>query len=281
MHYHENNNNVSTLKRLYSFGTMSHQFDDETYVFDADEVLIQQVLSHYTDTLHASQRAIHFLAKRGLNHADAIEYFSLGFANRTLGLKLRALGRTQEELARGALQRIGLLKPSGHEFFRGALLFPCFDEDGKVTGGYGRRITPKLKAYSVYHVHWTSETMTFFNLKALQQYKKVILCKSPVDALTLWCLGFKHVIATIGIMGFGKRHLDKLKQHDVHTVIIAIGNTDSGHQVANVIEKRLHHARIMSARLALPKDMDVNQCALHVSDPKRLFTDLLQDKTLH
>jgi DNA primase len=280
MYYYENLNNVSVLKRLPSLDAFSWDADD-AIVFDTDEQLIQQVLTHYTDTLKSSEVAKDFLSNRGLCHPDVINHFSLGFSNRTLGKKLHVLGDIQEELLRGSLQRIGLLKPSGHEFFRGSILFPFFDKDGNVTGAYGRRITQKLKAYSVYHVHWVSEQTTFFNLSVLSEYKEVILCKSPLEALTFWCLGFKNVIATMGLLGFGEHHVDKLKHYGITSVFIALENTVAGNKAAAGIERRLLDVHILSCRLALPNHADVNQSIRSVFDPKQLLRSVVGQAVLH
>lgn len=88
-------------------------------------------------------------------------------------------------------------------------------------GGYGRRITPKLRRGSVYHLHWLSEDTTFLNLPVLLKYKTVILCKNPIDALSLYCMGCPYVIALMGIRYFNELHIEKLFQHNIDVVIIA------------------------------------------------------------
>jgi hypothetical protein len=42
---------------------------------------------------------------------------------------------------RGTLQKLGVIRESGHEHFTGSVVIPVFDEAGQVTGMYGRKIT--------------------------------------------------------------------------------------------------------------------------------------------
>jgi DNA primase len=60
--------------------------------FDADDaVLLGQVADYYAATLKQSPEALAYLESRGITGsvaAEAIEVFKLGYANRTLGLRL-------------------------------------------------------------------------------------------------------------------------------------------------------------------------------------------------
>ncbi len=278
MYYFENINNVRILKRLSSLN--NRKLYGYENICDGDDEYINQVLSYYVNTLKTEQRATDYLSSRGLYYLRAIDHFSLGFADRSLGLKLHKLDKAQEELVRGSLQRSGLLKSTGHEFFSGAILFPFTDEEGKVTGGYGRRVTPKLRAPSVYHLHWVSDNTTFFNLPALAQNKEIILCKSPLEALTLWCLGFKNVVATMGYLSFTDQHLKKLKQYEIQTVLLAYGKTTTAKKKVAFIKQKLIKEHILSYELFLPDGMDVNQYVTSAVEPVKLVRNLI-DCTLN
>jgi len=90
-------------------------------------------------------RARGYLASHGLGSEEAFRNFRLGFADRTLGYHLP--GRTRKEGARvrARLQRLGVLRASGHEHLSGSLVVPVFDEDGQVAELYGRKITRNLR----------------------------------------------------------------------------------------------------------------------------------------
>jgi DNA primase len=108
---------------------------------DADEQLtLNQAIGYYHETLKASPEALAYLKARGIDHPEAIERFRLGFANRTLGLRLPEKNRRAGALMRARLTRVGILRASGHEHFNGTLVIPILDENGNVTEVYGRRI---------------------------------------------------------------------------------------------------------------------------------------------
>lgn len=112
---------------------------------DADDAaLLRQVIDYYHDTLKQGPEALDYLEARGLRDASIIERFRLGFANRTLGLRLPESNRKVGAEVRERLQRIGPLRESGHEHFNGSLVIPIFDDAGSVTEVYGRKITPNL-----------------------------------------------------------------------------------------------------------------------------------------
>ncbi|MEQ1661864.1 MAG: CHC2 zinc finger domain-containing protein [Thiobacillus sp.] len=57
--------------------------------FDADDqALLNQVVDYYHATLKQSPEALAYLKARGLDHPDVIAHFKLGYANRSLGLRL-------------------------------------------------------------------------------------------------------------------------------------------------------------------------------------------------
>ena len=54
---------------------------------------------------------------------------------------------------RSRLQKLGLLRESGHEHFNGSLVVPVLDEHGDVTEVYGRKITPNLRKGTPLHLY--------------------------------------------------------------------------------------------------------------------------------
>ncbi|MDP5054612.1 MAG: hypothetical protein NWP69_12540 [Congregibacter sp.] len=243
----------------------------------ADRLVINQVIDYYSETLRKHTKALAFLQRRGLCHADLLAHFRLGFADRSLGSQLRKLSHLQEETVRGALQRVGLLKASGHELFRGALLFPILDQDGQILGGYGRRITPKLTANSAYHVHWHLERTGFFNQKALFEFPEVILCKSPIEALTWWCHGHRNVAAILGFAGFDDGHLSILQSSLARLAYIAFGTSCPELEEARRIAHLLADNGMEVRFVLFPQGLDGNGFTSMVSDPARELSRLLNE----
>ena len=104
-----------------------------------DQELLDQVIGYYHETLLASPEAIAYLERRGIASRELIEVHQLGFANRTLGLRLPVTRVKAGAELRVRLQRIGVLRESGHEHFNGCLVVPVFAMDGALVHGCPRR----------------------------------------------------------------------------------------------------------------------------------------------
>ena len=102
--------------------------------------LLNHVVEFYHKTLKESPDALAYLEKRKLAHAQAIETFKIGFANRKLGYRLPNKQLKEGELIRGKLQQLGILRKSGHEHMAGCIIIPVIDQSGQVQEVYGRRI---------------------------------------------------------------------------------------------------------------------------------------------
>ena len=117
--------------------------------FDVDDqTLFKQVLDYYHERLKQTPSALEYLKSRGIT-AEAIDHFNLGFADRTLGLRLPHKNRADGQEIRTRLQKIGLYRESGHEHFNGCIVFPVKDESGNVTEIYGAKRTTDRKTESI------------------------------------------------------------------------------------------------------------------------------------
>jgi DNA primase len=79
-----------------------------------DAKLLMQVIDYYHETLLGNPEALDYLKRRGIASEDVIKTFKLGYANRTLGYRLPQKNRVEGAAMRGQLQRIGILRTSGH-----------------------------------------------------------------------------------------------------------------------------------------------------------------------
>ena len=108
-----------------------------------DQEILRQVVGFYHETLKQSPEALRYLESRGLTHPEMIEHFKLGFANRTLGYRLPEKNRKAGAEMRGRLQKLGILRESGHEHFNGSLVIPDFRRSAATcsacTGARSRR----------------------------------------------------------------------------------------------------------------------------------------------
>jgi len=230
-----------------------------------DQLLLNQTIGYYHETLKAAPEALAYLKARGIDHPDAIEHFKLGFANRTLGLRIPNAQRVAGSAMRERLQRLGILRASGHEHFNGSLVIPVMDENGNVTEVYGRKITEGLKAGTPLHLYLPGAHKGVWNVEALGVGKEIILCEALIDALTFWCAGFRNVTASYGVEGFTDDHLAAFKKHGTERVLIAYDRDDSGERAAEKLAQQLIGAGIEAWRVQFPHGMDANEYALKVA----------------
>ena len=234
-----------------------------------DTELLSQVVDYYHATLKQSPEALAYLEERGLRHPDLVDRFRLGFANRTLGLRLPAKNRVAGGELRARLQELGVLRESGHEHFWGSLVIPILDGAGKVAGLYGRKITAKLREGTPLHLYLPGPHRGVFNLDGLRDTKEVILCEALIDALTFWCAGFANVTASYGTEGFTEEILEALKAHGIERVLIAYDRDAAGDRAAAELAKRLQGHGIAPFRVLFPKGLDANAYAQKVQPAEK------------
>ena len=128
--------------------------------------------------------------------------FRLGFANRTLGYGLPEKNRVAGAEMRGRLQKLGILRESGHEHFNGSLVIPVFNREGEVVRDVRAEDHAGLREGTPLHLYLPGEHRGVWNEEALVASKEIILCEALIDALTFWCAGFRHVTASYGVNGF-------------------------------------------------------------------------------
>ena len=227
-----------------------------------DRKLLAIVVSYYHETLKQSPEAQQYLLKRGLQSAEMVERFRLGFANRTLGYRLPDSNRVAGAEQRGRLQRLGIYRESGHEHFNGSVVIPIFDLQGDVVGMYGRKITPNLRAGTPDHLYLPGAHRGVWNEQALAVSKDIILCEALIDALTFWCAGYRNVTTSYGVNGFTEEIKAAFEKHGTQRIFIAYDRDEAGERAAEEHAAQLMAMGIECFRVQFPKGMDANEFAL-------------------
>ena len=234
-----------------------------------DQALLSQVIDYYHETLKQSPEALAYLKARGINHLEAIDKFRLGFANRTLGLRLPEKTRKAGAQLRTRLQAVGIYRDSGHERYNGSLVVPVCDEARRITEVYGRKVNDNLRAGTAKHLYLPEECRAagrgVWNAEALAASKEIILCEALIDALTFWCAGYRNVTSAYGTSGFTEDHLAAMKRYGTERVLIAYDRDQAGERAAEKLAERLIAEGIEAWRIEFPKGMDANEYALKVT----------------
>jgi DNA primase catalytic core len=240
-----------------------------------DGKLMGEVVDYYTRALKANPEALGYLAKRGLAHPDLIDAFGLGFSDRTLGYRMPAANRKAGADVRGQLQRLGVLRESGHEHLRGSLVVPIRDAAGTVVNLYGRKIRDNLRKGTPDHLYLPGPHRGVLNWPALGQ-EEVILCEAPIDALTFWCAGYRHVTCAWGANGLTEEIAAALVERGVRRLLVAYDRDAAGDKGAAAVAERLAPHGLGIYRVNFPKSMDANSYALAVTPPSKSLGALLR-----
>jgi DNA primase catalytic core len=230
-----------------------------------DKRLLKTVVEYYHETLKQSPEAQQYLIQRGLQSAEMIEHFRLGFANRSIGYRLPASNRVAGAEQRERLKQLGILKNQkpGHEHFCGSLVIPILNLDGDVMQMYGRKITPRhmLREETPEHLYLSGPLRGVWNEQALMVSKEIILCEALIDALTFWCAGFRHVTTIYGVNNFTDELRQALRYHGTKRLYIAYDRDDAGDKAAQEHSEELIEMGIECFRVQFPKGQDANEYA--------------------
>jgi DNA primase len=206
-----------------------------------------------------------YLGKRGVDHPEAIGTFRIGYANRTLGYRL---GHSQTKAGgtlRARLQSLGFVRASGHEHFTGSLVVPIFTGDGAVGEVYGRKIAEHgLRAGTPTHLYLPGPHAGVFNAAGLIEsgVDELVVCESVIDALSLWCNGFRHVTAAYGTSGWTPDHDGLVDRLGVKRVLVAFDADEAGDRGAADLAASLTLRGVECYRVELPRGADVNEIAM-------------------
>jgi DNA primase catalytic core len=229
-----------------------------------DKRLLEAVVEHYHETLKNAPEAQQYLVKRGLESAEMVEQFRLGFANRTLGYRMPEKNRSTGREQRGRLQQLGVLRENGREHLRGSIVIPIFNLEGEVVQMYGRKIAPRhlLREDTSEHLYLPGPHRGVWNEAALIVSKEIILCEALIDALTFWCAGYRHVITSYGVNGFTEEIKAAFQKHGTKRIYIAYDRDEAGERAAQKHAEELIGMGIECFRVQFPRGQDANEFAL-------------------
>ncbi|MEK4340254.1 DNA primase [Brevibacillus sp. FSL L8-0710] len=163
-------------------------------------------LYHYvlTETPYGHE-AMKYLQKRGISR-QTIDEYGIGFAPDSWNFVTSFLQNRRFSL--DLMVEAGLLAKSeaGKIFdrFRGRVIFPIHDAQGKVIAFGGRALDPSAPAKYLNSPESPlfSKSTTLFNLHRARPYirkrKQALLFEGYVDVISVWQAGFPQGIATLG-----------------------------------------------------------------------------------
>lgn len=121
---------------------------------DLDDVYIQLAFEYYFKRYADSHVARSFIATSNFLSEQGKTDVRFGLCDRTLGRHIQSARCFEGAAIRGSLQRVGLIRPTGHELFRGCVIVPEFNADKQVIKATGYRYQKRLRHWDVPVVAW-------------------------------------------------------------------------------------------------------------------------------
>lgn len=210
-----------------------------------------------------SQPARDYLASRQIS-AEAIETFRLGYAPDAWDDSVnwaRSKGHEIELMEQAGL----VIKREGgdghYDRFRGRLIFPICDEQGRVIGFSGRVLDPEAKAAKYVNSPETpifTKGRVFFGLdkskRALLDEQRAIVCEGQLDLMRCFTNGVRNVVAPQGT-ALTTDHARILKRY-VEEVVLCFDSDEAGRNASERSFESLAEAGVAVRVAAVPAPHD-------------------------
>jgi DNA primase len=236
------------LKRLADRAKIPIEFErgagDQQTRFLKDTLLQihEQITQRWQSALTneaSGQIAREYLAKRGVSE-EAVKLFRLGYAPDLWDDTVNwAKGKGYEP---GAVEKAGLIlkreSAEGHyDRFRGRLMFPICDEQGRVIGFSGRILSGDEKTAKYVNSPETpifTKSRVFFGLdkskRAILDAGHAIICEGQLDLIACFMAGVQNIVAPQGT-AFTADHARILKRY-VDEVVLCFDSDNAGQSAA-------------------------------------------------
>ena len=187
----------------------------------------------------SGQIARDYLARRGVS-AEAVKLFRLGYAPELWDDTVNWAKSKGHELA--LVEQAGLIlrKQDGDSYydrFRGRLMFPICDEQGRVIGFSGRILAGDEKTAKYVNSPETpifTKSKVFFGLdktkRAVLEAGYAIVCEGQLDLIACFMAGVQNVVAPQGT-AFTADHARILRRY-VEEVVLCFDSDEAGQNAA-------------------------------------------------
>ena len=215
-----------------------------------NQKLLAEVIDFYHRALKETTEGLDYFRSRGITVGEAIDHFRIGYANRTLGLKLPSMQVKAGREVRTRLQQLGLYRSTGREHFNGCVTMPitAADGSGQIVDIYGRKTGSHLRQGTPLHMHLSERRRGVWNVEAFQAGNEIIVCGSLFDALTFWNAGYRNVTCTFGPEALTDDHLTAFHEFGIRRVLVT----------AAAIAPMLLAAGLDCYKLTFPPGVEVN-----------------------
>lgn len=210
--------------------------------------------------------ALNYLLERGFTH-EQIEAHQIGWAMPSWDTLSILLERKGFDLAEMAESGLIIQKESDHSYFdrfRGRIMFPIRDENGKTIAFSGRILNTDGEDAKYLN---SPETPIFHKSKVLynldkarasiRKTRQVILMEGFIDVLAANRAGIYNAVATMGT-SLTPQHITKLKRL-VQQVTVCYDGDNAGFEAAKRAAQMLHEEQLKVEVAVLPNKLDPDE----------------------
>src|SRR5687767_1930740 len=265
---------VEAVKRLAERANIVLTFDQtpgqeqDRFLKDTLLEIHEQITRRWQAALRndaAGQIARDYLAKRGVS-GEAVQLFRLGYAPEAWDDTVNWAKSKVYDIA--VVEQAGLVirnpeKGTYYDRFRGRLMFPICDEQGRVVAFSGRVLSGDEKTAKYVNSPETpifTKSKVFFGLdkskRAILDAGFAIVCEGQLDLIACFMAGVKNMVAPQGT-AFTAEHARILKRY-VNEVVLCFDSDTAGQAAAARVQESLL-ASGLSVRVATipaPDDPD-------------------------
>jgi DNA primase len=245
---YENIGFVDAVRRLAERAKIPLEFDNNPAAQESRHLKDQLLEIHEKITQRwqncllneaAGETARNYLSKRGVS-ADAIKLFRLGAAPELWDDTVNWAKSKDYELP--LVEKAGLIlrKENGEHFydrFRGRLIFPICDEQGRVIGFSGRILSGDEKTAKYVNSPETpifTKSKVFFGLdkskRSILDAGFAVVCEGQLDLIACFMAGVQNVVAPQGT-AFTDQHARILKRY-ADEVVLCFDSDEAGQNAA-------------------------------------------------
>ena len=271
---YENLNFMEAVRRLAQRANIPLEFE-QTPGYQQSRALKDSLLAIHEDITQRWQRCLgneagaqparDYLASRKVS-AEAVEVFRLGYAPDLWDDTVNWARSKGHELA--LVEQTGLIiKRDGgdghYDRFRGRLIFPICDEQGRVIGFSGRVLDPEAKTAKYVNSPETplfTKGRVFFGLdkskRAVLDEQRAIVCEGQLDLIRCFTNGVRNVVAPQGT-ALTAEHARILKRY-AEEVVLCFDADEAGRNAAERSFESLAEAglAVRVAQVPAPHDPD-------------------------
>jgi DNA primase len=211
----------------------------------------------------AGQIARDYLAKRGVS-SEAVELFRLGYAPEAWDDTVNWAKSKAYDIA--VVEQAGLVirnpeKGTYYDRFRGRLMFPICDEQGRVVAFSGRVLAGDEKTAKYVNSPETpifTKSKVFFGLdkskRAILDAGFAIVCEGQLDLIACYMAGVKNMVAPQGT-AFTGEHARILKRY-VDEVVLCFDSDTAGQAAAARVQDSLLASGLSVRVVTIPAPHD-------------------------